>query len=71
MSANTIPPEDLEIGIFPPVVKTGGMMVGTIPSGIYALHKPTGLGTISTSERSQFANRNNALKALNKLLEEL
>ena len=67
---NTIKNEDLEIGIWPPVVKTG-MMVGTIPSGIYILHKPSGLGTISTSERSQFANRNNALKSLNKLLEEL
>jgi peptide chain release factor 2 len=70
MSANTIPPEDLEIGVWPPVVRTG-MMTGTIPSGIYILHKPTGLGTICTSERSQFANKNNALKALNKLLEEL
>ena len=70
MSVNTIPPEDLEMGCWPPVVKTG-MMTGTIPSGIYCLHKPTGIGTISTSERSQFANKNNALKALNKLLEEL
>lgn len=67
---NNIKNEDLEIGIFPPVVKIG-MMTGTIPTGIYILHKPTGIGTISTSERSQFANRNNALKALNKLLEEL
>lgn len=70
MTANTIPPEDLEIGIFPPVVRTG-MMTGLMPSGIYILHKPTGIGTISTSERSQFANKNLALKALNKLLEEL
>lgn len=67
---NTIKNEDLEIGIWPPIVKTG-MMTGTIPTGIYILHKPTGLGTICTSERSQFANKNNALKALNKLLEEI
>lgn len=71
MTANTIPPEDLEVGIWPPIVKTGGMRVGTIPSGIYLLHKPTGIGTISTSERSQHSNKHNALKALNKLLEEL
>ena len=70
MSVNTIPPEDLEIGIWPPIVKAG-MMTGTIPTGIYILHKQSGIGTISTSERSQFANKNNALKALNKLLEEL
>ena len=67
---NTIKNEDLEIGIWPPIVKTG-MMTGTIPTGIYILHKITGIGTISTSERSQFANKNNALKALNKLLKEL
>ena len=67
---NTIKNEYLEIGDWPPIPKTG-MMTGTIPSGIYILHKLTGLGTISTSERSQFANKNNALKALNKLLEEL
>ena len=67
---NTIKNEDLEIGRWPPIVKTG-MMTGTIPTGIYILHKRTDLGTISTSERSQFANKNNCLKALNKLLEEL
>ena len=67
---NTIKNEDLEMGSWPPIAKTG-MMTGTIPSGIYVLHKPTGIGTISTSERSQFANKNNCLKALNKLLEEL
>ena len=67
---NTIKNEDLEIGIWPPIVKTG-MMTGAISSGIYVLHKQSGLGIISTSERSQFANKNNAIKALNKLLEEL
>lgn len=67
---NTIKNEDLEMGGWPPIAKTG-MMTGTIPSGIYILHKITGIGTISTSERSQFANKNNAIKALNKLLEEL
>ena len=67
---NTIKNEDLEVGCWPPIAKTG-MMTGTIPSGIYILHKVTGLGTICTSERSQFANKTLALKALNKLLEEL
>jgi protein subunit release factor A len=71
MSANTIPPEDLEVGIFPPVVRTGGMQVGTIPSGIYLLHLPTGIGIISTTERSQHANKYKALKILNKILEEM
>jgi protein subunit release factor A len=71
MVANTISPEDLEVGVWPPIVKTGGMQVGTIPSGIYLLHKPTGVGIISTSERSQHANKHLALKALNKLLNDL
>jgi len=71
MTANVIPPEDLETGIWPPIVRTGGMQVGTIPSGIYLLHKPTGVGIISTSERSQHANKHKALKILNKILEEM
>jgi protein subunit release factor A len=71
MPANTIPPEDIEAGIWPPIVKTGGMQVGTIPSGIYILHKPTGIGIISTTERSQHANKYKALKILNKILEEM
>ena len=71
MTANTIPPEDLEVGCWPPIVRTGGMQVGTIPSGIYLLHKPTGVGIISTSERSQHSNKFLAIKLLNKLLEEM
>lgn len=69
MTANTIPPEDLEIGCWPPVVRTG-MQTNKGPTGIYILHKPTGIGIISTSERSQFNNKHAALKILNKLLEE-
>ena len=67
---NTIKNEDIELGCWPPIVKTG-MQVGTIPSGIYLLHKPTGIGIISTSERSQHANKHKVLKILNKILEEM
>ena len=71
MTANVIPPEDLEVGVWPPIVKAGGMQVGTIPSGIYLFHKPTGVGITSTTERSQHANKYKALKILNKILEEM
>lgn len=70
---NNLDPVDLEIGIWPPVVKIdgkSGMIAGgnALATGIYILHKPTGIGSISTSERSQFANRNVAMKMLEKLL---
>jgi protein subunit release factor A len=71
MPANTISPEDLEVGVWPPIVKTGGMQVGICPAGIYLLHLPTGIGIISTTERSQYANKHKALKILNKILEEM
>lgn len=70
MTANNIKNEDIEFGCWPPVVKTG-MQINTGPTGIYLLHKPTGIGIISTAERSQHANKHLALKALNKLLEEM
>jgi protein subunit release factor A len=70
MVANTISPEDLEVGVWPPIVKTG-MQVGICPQGIYLLHLPTGIGIISTSERSQHANKHKVLKILNKILEEM
>jgi hypothetical protein len=71
MVANVIPPEDLELGCWPPVVRVG--MSTHLPEGggVYLLHLPTGIGIISTSERSQYANKHKALKILNKILEEM
>jgi protein subunit release factor A len=66
---NTLDNEDLEIGVWPPVVKIG-VHTNSIPPGIYMLHKPSGVGVIATSGRSQHANRHIALKALNILLAE-
>lgn len=67
----TIPAEDLEIGVWPPVVRTGMMTNGPGPRGIYIKHKPTGIGTICDCERSQFANKQRALKMLESLLTKL
>ena len=70
MTINTIPPEDIEAGIWPPIVRTG-MQINTGITGIYLLHKPIGIGIISTTERSQHSNKHAALKILNKILEEM
>lgn len=71
MTINTIPPEDLELGCWPPVVRVGMSIYLPGSGGVYLLHKPTGVGIISTSERSQYANKHKALKILNKILEEM
>ncbi len=61
-------PEHLEIGTYPPY-KTGGQHVGLTHSGVLIVHKPTGLGVVSVSERSQFRNKERALVMLEILVE--
>jgi len=57
--------EDLEISTYPPY-KTGGQHVGLTHSGV---HIPTGLGVVSTTERSQYRNKERALTMLEILVE--
>lgn len=46
----------------------GGMTVGMTTSGMIVHHIPTGIGISCDSERSQYANKEKALKLLEKLL---
>lgn len=46
----------------------GGMMVGMTTSGMIVHHIPTGIGVSCDSERSQYANKEKALKILEKLV---
>lgn len=63
-----IKPEDLEISTYPPY-KTGGQHVGLTHSGVLIVHVPTGLGVVSTTERSQYRNKEGALTMLEILVE--
>lgn len=63
-------PEDLEISTYPPYKSNaGGQHVGLTSSGIFIVHKPTGLGVVSVNERSQHWNKEKALVMLELLLE--
>lgn len=46
----------------------GGMTVGLTTSGVIVHHMPTGLGVSCDSERSQYANKEKALKILETLI---
>jgi peptide chain release factor 2 len=61
-------PEDLEVSTYPPY-KTGGQHVGLTHSGVLIVHIPTGLGVVSTTERSQYRNKERALTMLEILVE--
>jgi predicted RNA binding protein YcfA (HicA-like mRNA interferase family) len=51
-----IPPEDLEISLYPPVQK-GGQHVGTGPHRVRVEHKPTGLVASYLREQSVVASQ--------------
>lgn len=61
-------PTDIQIDIWPQSARQGGMQVGTIGSGVTALHIPSQLGITCNSERSQHANKEKALQLLEALL---
>lgn len=60
--------DDLELHVWPPERRAGGQHVGRFPAGVIAVHKATGLAFASTTERSQLANRERAIKELRVLL---
>ncbi|UOL48429.1 peptide chain release factor 1 [Pseudomonas phage Kremar] len=61
-------PTDVQIDIWPQTARQGGMQVGTIGSGVTALHIPSQLGITCNSERSQWANKEKAMQLLESLL---
>jgi len=64
-----IKPEDIEVSIYPDIKSKGGQHVGLTSSGVLIMHKPSGLGIVSTSERSQYKNKELALVVLELVLE--
>lgn len=65
-----IDPQDVRITSYLPQsgFGAGGMTVGMSTSGMIVHHIPTGLGVSCDSERSQYANKERALKLLKSLI---
>lgn len=65
-----INPQDLRVTSYLPQsgYGAGGMTVGMTTSGIIVHHMPTGLGVSCDSERSQYANKEKAIKILETLI---
>jgi len=62
-------PEDIEVRTVSPF-GAGGISVGTNPSQVTVSHLPSGLGITCSSERSQHANKEKALKLLALIVEQ-
>lgn len=61
-------PADLTLKHYPER-GVGGQQVGTISSGVFIIHNPTGIGVMCNTERSQHKNKEKAVAMLEILLE--
>jgi peptide chain release factor 2 len=60
--------EDLEVRTYP-LNNPGGQHVGLTSSGVMIIHLPSGIGVVSTGERSQYKNKEKALVMLETLVD--
>lgn len=51
-----------------PLRRVGGQHTNSPETGVLALHKPTCIAVVSTSERSQYGNRTAAIERLHRVV---
>lgn len=60
---------DVELHSWPVHRCAGGQHLNSCRSGVLAIHKPTGLAIVCTTERSQHSNRTRAITRLRRLFD--